>query len=101
MLLIYAVAIGILAGLAVGGRVDRLGDVRIAWAGPAVAGLLLQVPLFTGPVASAVGPALPYLYVGSTAVVFAALLRNARLPGIPLVALGAASNLAAIVANGG
>ncbi len=101
MLLIYAVVIGLLAGLVAGGRVDRLGDVRIAWAWPALAGLLVQVALFADPVTSAVGPALPYLYVGSTALVFVALLRNVRLPGVPLVALGAASNLAAILANGG
>jgi len=101
MLLIYAVALGLLAGLAVGGRPDRLGDVRIAWAWPAVAGLLLQVLLFADPVSSAVGPAQPILYVSSTVAVFAALLRNVRLPGVPLVVAGAASNLAAIVANGG
>jgi hypothetical protein len=41
------------------------------------------------------------LYVGSTAVVFAAVLRNVRIPGLPVVAIGAAANLAAITANNG
>jgi hypothetical protein len=41
------------------------------------------------------------IYVGSTAAVLVAVLRNVRLPGMALVALGAACNLAAIVANGG
>jgi hypothetical protein len=43
----------------------------------------------------------PAVYVVSTAVVLAVVLRNARITGLPLVAAGAASNLAAIVANGG
>jgi hypothetical protein len=41
------------------------------------------------------------VYVASTAAVLIAVLRNLRIPGMALIALGAASNLAAIVANGG
>jgi hypothetical protein len=41
------------------------------------------------------------IYVASTAAVLVAVLRNLRVPGIAVVALGAVSNLAAIVANGG
>ena len=41
------------------------------------------------------------VYVGSTALVLAVVLRNLRLPGLVLVAAGALSNLLAIVANGG
>lgn len=41
------------------------------------------------------------MYVISTAVVLAVVVCNIRLTGLPLVALGASSNLAAIVANGG
>ena len=41
------------------------------------------------------------IYVASTAAVLIAVLRNLRIPGMALIALGAASNLAAIVANGG
>ena len=47
---------------------------------------------------AALGPA---IYVVSTLAVFVAVLRNIRLTGMPLVALGALSNLAAITANGG
>jgi hypothetical protein len=66
-----------------------------------VAGLLLQVVLFSEPVSAVVGAMGPLLYVGSTLLVVAAVLRNIRIPGMALVALGAASNLAAIAANGG
>lgn len=43
----------------------------------------------------------PLVYVGSTLVVLASLLRNLEQPWFRLVALGAALNLLAIVANGG
>lgn len=43
----------------------------------------------------------PAVYVASTAAVLAVVLLNSRLPGLPVVAVGAALNLAAIVANGG
>jgi hypothetical protein len=41
------------------------------------------------------------IYVASTAAVLVAVIRNLRVPGMVLVALGALSNLAAVVANGG
>jgi len=101
MILLYAIALGILAGMVRGGSLAALGAVRFAWAPLAVAGLLFQLALFSSPVATRVGDAGPPLYVGSTLLVLAALLRNVRLPGLALVALGAALNLAAILANGG
>jgi hypothetical protein len=99
--ILYAVPIGIAAGFLVGGRLDRLGDLRFRWGGLALAGLLVQVLLFSGPVASTIGAAGPAVYVASTAAVLLAVLRNIRIPGLPLVTAGAAANLAAIAANGG
>ena len=101
MFILYAIPIGILAGLVLGGRLARLGDLRLRWAPLAVLGLLVQVVLFADPVSAAVGDAAPAVYVASTAAVLVAVLRDARLPGMAVIALGAASNLAAIVANGG
>lgn len=43
----------------------------------------------------------PAVYVASTAVVLGVVILNARVRGLPIVAAGAALNLAAIVANGG
>ena len=43
----------------------------------------------------------PPLYVASTGAVLVAVIRNIRIPGMALVAVGAGANLAAIVANGG
>ena len=101
MFMIYAIAIGIVGGLLLGGRIDRLAEVRFHWAWLALAGLLIQVALFSAPVADAVGDAGAPIYVVSTLAVFVVVLRNRSIPGLPIVALGAASNLVAIVANGG
>ena len=48
-----------------------------------------------------VGDAGPLLYVASTLVVLAALLRNLRETGFAIIALGAGLNLTVIVLNGG
>ena len=101
MFILYAIAAGLAIGSLTGGRVAHLAQVRFGWAPLVVLGFLAQVILFTDVVAAGVGGAGPVLYVASTIAVGVAVLRNLDLPGIPLVALGAASNLAAIVSNGG
>jgi len=101
MFILYALVLGVLFGLALGGRLAGLADLRFRWGGLILGGLMVQVILFSGPVAERVGGWGAPIYVASTAAVLAALLRNAAIAGLPVVALGAASNLAAIIANGG
>ena len=101
MFLLYAVVAGIGIGLLLGGRLSGLAALEIRWPAAIVGGLLVQVVLFSPPVAARVGGLGPVLYVASTMLVGAAVLRNWRVPGIPLVVVGAACNLAAILANGG
>lgn len=101
MFILYALPIGLIIGLLSGGRLARLGDFRIRWAPLALVGLLVQLVLFLDPVARAVGPAGMPIYVASTALVLVVVLRNVARPGLALVAIGAMSNLAAILANGG
>jgi hypothetical protein len=99
--MLYAVVLGIAAGLALRGRIDGLTAVRFPWAPLALLAMAVQVALFSGPVTAAIGDAGAPIYVASSAAVLLVVLRNGALPGLPVVALGAASNLAAIVANGG
>lgn len=99
--MLYAIPVGLLAGFLLGGRLEGLATLRVAWAPIAVVALLVQVLLFSSPLGDAVAGAGPAIYVASTAAVLAVVVRNARLPGLAIVALGAVSNLAAIVANGG
>ena len=101
MLLLYSIAIGLLIGRLAGGRLRELERVRFAWWQLALAGLIVQLVLFAGPVAARIGSLGPAIYVTSTLVVMAALLRNLGQPGFVVIALGAALNLVAVLANGG
>ena len=101
MFVLYAIPIGIVIGLLAGGRLGRLGDLHLRWVPLILLGLAVQVAIFTDAGGRAVGDAGPAIYVASTALVFVAVLRNVRVPGVALIALGAGCNLAAIVANGG
>lgn len=101
MFILYPVLIGLVLGVLLGGRLEGLAALRIRWAPAIVFGLLAQVVLFSGPVAAQIGDLGPAVYVLTTGLVLVAVVRNWRLPGIPIAALGAASNLLAIVANGG
>ena len=82
------------------GSLGAIGRLEIQWSWLAIGGLAIQLVLFF-PGIDAFGAATPLLYVASTAAVLACVLRNARLPGFPIIALGGGSNLLAIVANGG
>jgi hypothetical protein len=101
MFMLWAIPSGILVGLLAGGHLDALAAFRFRWGWLAVAGLLIQVVLFTPTGDQLAGGVGPLLYVLSTLAVFVAVIRNIRLPGMALVAVGALSNLAAIAANGG
>ena len=103
MFVLFAIPLGIVLGYLLGGRLERLANVRFEWAWLAVGGLLVQVLLFSPFLTDRIGDALgAAIYVASTAAVLVAVVRNVRrLPALALVALGAVSNLAAVIANGG
>jgi hypothetical protein len=99
--ILYAVIAGLLAGFALGGRLERLALVRIRFAPAAILALAVQVVLFTPAGHDVLGDLAPVVYVASTVAVLVVVLANLRIAGLPLVALGAAANLVAILANGG
>jgi Family of unknown function (DUF5317) len=101
MFILYAVLIGLAAGILLGGRPRGLAEVKFRWPWVMVGGLLVQVVIFSDQVTSWIGNAGPPIYVASTAAVFLAVLASRSIAGMPIVAFGAASNLAAIAANGG
>ena len=101
MFILYAVAIGLLAGILSGGRLERLSALQLRWVALALIGFAVQLVLFWAPVNRAVGEAGPPIYVASTVAVLFFVLRNLAQAGFALVAVGSLSNLAAIVANGG
>jgi hypothetical protein len=101
MFLLYAIVLGVIAGLLAGGSLARLSGTPFRWAPLAFAGFVAQLLLFLGPVSDRVGQAGPLLYIASTLAVLVAVIRNASMPGMPIVAAGAACNVAAILTNGG
>jgi hypothetical protein len=101
MFMLWAIPVGLALGWLVRGGVDGLFSLGFRWAPLAVGGLLVQILLFTEAGSRAAGDLGPAIYVLSTLAVFVAVARNWRLAGMPIVALGALSNLAAISANGG
>lgn len=101
MLLLYSIAVGLILGRLAGGRLDGLVTVRFRLAPLALGGLLFQLVLFSPLAEERVGDAGPVLYVASTVAVLVSLLANLRLPGLWILAVGAALNLVAIVTNGG
>ena len=88
-------------GLLTGGSAARLGDLRFRWAPLIALGMAGQVLLFSSPLGDAIGPAAPVVYVASNVAVLVAVWRNLAIPGLPLVLIGGAANLVAIVANRG
>lgn len=101
MLLLYAVALGLLLGVLTRGRIAALGSVKVKLWPIALIGLAFQALLFSSPLAATVGALGPSLYVVSTTLVLMALVVNLRQPGFWLIILGALANFTVIVANGG
>lgn len=100
MFILYAVVAGLLIGFLFGGRLEAIAEARFRWGWLAILALAIQLVLFS-PLAGGIGDASRWIYVGSTVLVVVVVLANLRLAGVPIVLLGALSNLAAIVANGG
>ena len=100
MFLLIAILVGLAAGLLLGGRPGHLVRLHLRWPGLIFLALVMQVAIFTSwlPVPRSL---LPFLYVLSNVIALTWLGRNIRVQGIPCVAIGAVSNLAAILANGG
>jgi hypothetical protein len=99
--ILYGVAAGIIVGRLLGGRFDRLADLRIRLAWLAIAALAVQIVLFLPAVGDVLGPLAAWTYVASSAAILIVVVANVRVPGVALIGAGLACNLAAIVANGG
>jgi hypothetical protein len=100
MFLLIAILVGFAAGLVSGGRPGNLARLHLRWPGLIFLALVMQVAIFT-PWLPIPRSLLPTLYVLSNVIALTWLGRNFRIQGIACFALGAVSNLAAILANGG
>jgi len=101
ILILGAVLLGLVIGLATGGSVKDLASVRFRWWGLVFLGLGLQlvpVPSRPGDNDHVVGVA---LLVGSYVALLVFVVANLRLPGFWLLAAGFACNLVLVAVNGG
>ncbi len=83
-----------------GGRLRRLADLRLRWLPVVVCAFAVQLLIVNVLPAGDEGLRAA-IHSGTYVVLIVVLLRNLRLPGLPLIALGGLCNAAAIVANGG
>ena len=101
MFMLWAIPVGLILGFVARGSLDGLLALGFRWGSLAIAGLIVQVVLFTAFGDSLAGDLGPAIYIASTVAVLVAVLRNWRMTGMPIVATGSLSNLVAITANGG
>jgi hypothetical protein len=103
MILLAAFVVSLLIALLCGGRLERLGQLslRSAWLIPLA--FVMQVYVVYVPAGKSQGLADPaaLLNLGSCLLLLAFVWRNRRLPGLVLIGVGLALNVAVIAANGG
>ncbi len=100
MIIIVCSLLAIVSVPLTGGTVRRLADLTVARPWLAWASILLQTALVSGPwdVSRSVGQV---AHLASYALAAGFVFSNRRLPGVAVICVGGALNLAAIVANGG
>jgi hypothetical protein len=103
VVLLLPVLVGVVAGLALGGSLGRLADLRLR--APALFPLAIGLQILAYPKG-----ALPFavsdrvataLWLASYVLLIAIAILNRRLVGFPVAAAGMLSNLVAVLANGG
>ena len=99
MLLLVALVIGLLAGLATGGKLGNVAYLNIRWPWLVIAALVVREVAILSPLNGVDG--IQYVYVVSLAALVGWTAWHAsRLRGAWIVAIGASSNLVVVIANG-
>lgn len=102
MLRLLIIVLVVVAALLRGGSLHNVTTLRLRWPALALAGLGLQLLLFTPfTAAPLVTVAVPSLYVLSMLLLVGWVLLNRHIPGMTLMGVGLALNTLAIIANGG
>jgi Family of unknown function (DUF5317) len=96
-------ALGVAAGLVLGGRIGALADLRVRSLRLAYGAVVLQIGAFPSGVLpwSTPDPLARALWLASYTLLIAFVVRNRHLRGVPIVGLGLLCNLVAILANKG
>src|SRR5260370_6142795 len=100
MLLLIALALGLIAGVATGGKIGNLANLRFRWPLFVVAVLIVREGAMINPFNRMDG--VQCVYAASLAALVAwTIWRISRLPGVWLVTVGSGLNLIVVLANGG
>lgn len=101
LLVAITIAVAVAIGYARGGRLTRIGAVRLdgVWLVAVAALTQIAVTVLSGTVLT--GLARPAALAASYVAVLVFVWRNASLPGMPVVGVGFALNAVVVVANGG
>lgn len=100
MLWLFAMVVGLLFGLIVGGKITNLARVKFRWPWLVVGAVLVRVAVLSTPLNRVEGAQYVYL-LALAAIVVWTVLHLGRLPGVWLITAGAALNLLVIAVNGG
>jgi hypothetical protein len=100
VLFLFGITLALLIGFLAGGRIERIGEMRLTWIWVAPIAFVLQMLVVYGPEPFSGQLAAP-LVVGSHAALVAIALANLRVSGMVFAAAGLTMNLAVIAANGG
>jgi hypothetical protein len=98
MLLLIALALGLIAGMATGGKIGNLANLRFRWPLFVLAVLIVREGALINPFSRIDG--VQYVYAASLAALVAwTIWHIPRLPGVWLVSAGAGLNLIVVLAN--
>jgi hypothetical protein len=100
MLLLAALVLGLVLGVATGGKLGNLSNLRFRWPYFVLAMLLIKEVGLITPLSRVDGIQIVYA-ISLAAVVGWTIWHVDRLPGVWLVSVGSALNLVVVVANGG
>jgi hypothetical protein len=98
--ILYGVVIGLIIGVLTRGSPAGLGQLRFRWSLLVMVGMAAQLLLFSSPMGNSLGLAAPAVYMATNGVVLTWSPGTSR-SRLPLVLLGGASNLLAMIVNGG
>jgi Family of unknown function (DUF5317) len=99
MLLLAALVLGLIAGIATGGKLGNVANVRFRWPWLVLAALVVREATVFSPLSRIEG--VQYIYLAALAALIAWTIWHVnRLRGAWIVAVGAALNLIVVVANG-
>jgi len=100
VILLFAFAVTLVSVPLCGGKLSRLGHLRLRNSWLIISALAVQTLVISVIPGIGAGPG-NAIHLATYAMAAVFLVINRNLPGMPLLAFGSATNLAAIVANGG